>query len=425
MPNLPPREAALAIYQPTLREISGDKLVTAAVHRSGDLLFVQDNPYDLSRFKRIKVAGAGKAASGMAAGIAEILPTDDGLVVGKELDEVPGIRGVLGSHPVPDEKSLYAAEEMLRFGESCGPDDLVIFCLGGGASALMELAGPDYDIADIRRVNELLLASGAPIETVNAVRRQLSPFKSGQLARAFSHAGEVVVLVMSDVSSSDLGAIASGILYALPNKSRQDQYRRAALWAHQHEDLLKESISRAILAEPQAQDFPHYRHFVIGSPSLLLHKAADAAKAIGYKPFPFGDLLKGEAREVTKDIFEAAETVNQAAGAPTCFIFAGETTVTLNPDKNGQGGRCQEMALAAAKLLKPGQAFLAGATDGSDGPTDAAGGLVDSSTTAEGWQQALDQHDSYNWLKRAGALLTTGPTRSNLTDLVLLTTGEA
>lgn len=420
-PHGPASELALQIYARVLEAVRADRLLSAAVEREGDLLFVQGQPYDLSSFRRVLVAGAGKASVPMAQALGRILRDrlDGGLIITKtgQSEPVEGLEVFEAAHPVPDASSLLAGERLLSFAEAANADDLVIFLLSGGASALTEAPVDGISLDDLQATNQLLLASGADISLMNAIRSRISRVKAGGLARAFAPA-TVVALVLSDVVGNALTTIGSGpLVAAVPRDISFDLL-----------DALPSAVRAEVLAgELFPRETPKVAHYVIGSVSVAVHAAADAARHLGIVPLPYGDPMQGEAREMARRI--VALTGRQAkarSGEEFCMIFGGETTVTLQGD--GRGGRCQEMALAAAPRIArmPGTAFLAAGTDGTDGPTDAAGGLVDPGSLLRAkdanvdHRRALVNNDSYRFLEASGGLIKTGPTGSNVNDLCLV-----
>lgn len=412
-------EAALRIYEQVLQEIRADRLVRDAMQRDRDDLFVQGKYFDLVGYRRIFVAGVGKASVEMAAAAVSILGrVDGGLVIAKHPAPAPrGIEVVTGGHPVPDASSFRAGERMWEFAQGLGVDDLVVFVLSGGASALMELPVEGVPPEDLIAANEYLLRSGQPIGVVNAVRSRLSRLKAGGLARAFSPA-TVVCLVLSDVVGNHLASVGSGPLVE-PRGGTDASVRFS------HNEELPESVRR-VLASPKGVPLdpaPPVPHFVIGSVSLAVHRAIAAAEALGLTAVGYADPMEGEAREMARRIVRLGEKTTRE---PYCLVFGGETTVTFR--RAGKGGRCQEMAVAAAPKLSrmPHHAFLAAGTDGTDGPTDAAGALCDPDTVTRAArhgmrvQDTLAAHNSYDFLAATENLIFTGPTGTNLNDLALL-----
>ena len=411
--------AALEIYGEVLAQVRADRLVSAAVRRAGDILFVQDSAFDLNHYDQVLVCGAGKASADMAAALADLLGDRlaGGLVVTKSGAAEGVIRVVPGSHPIPGESSLAAGEKMLEFAAQTTERDLVLFCLSGGASALMEALLPGISLVDLQATTETLLKAGADIRTLNAARVRLSRIKGGGLARAFR--AQVVVLVLSDVIGNDLSVVGSGPFMA----ARRGRHGHAVAFgfAGRLPTPVQAALTRDLL-----ESAPPIEHFVIGSAALLWPLAAEAARRQGMEPVGYADPMKGEARTMAAKIMRLAKTKRARGEADFCMVFAGETTVTVRGD--GKGGRCQEMALRAATEVadEPGLAFLAAGTDGNDGPTDASGGLVEPGTVdAAGVQNvsaraALQKNDSYRFLKASHGLIITGPTGSNVNDLCLV-----
>jgi glycerate-2-kinase len=416
--------AALSVYTNVLREVRGDVLVHRALQRVGDQLFVHGRLIDLALYRRVMVCGVGKASVAMARAVIAVLggAVDGGLVVTKHEHggDAGGLRVIEAGHPVPDEHSLRAGEELLRIAQSSRDHDLVIFVLSGGASALTEAPVAGVSLDDIQAANRFLLASGLDIGEVNEVRSRLSRIKAGGLAEAFSRA-TVVCLVLSDVIGNRLEVIGSG-----PFVSPKPGSKAVARFAHS--SALPDSV-RAALSRPTDLSLspPNpVEHFIVGSASLAVHAALEQAKRLGLEAHGYADPLSGEAREMARKIMKLGERRSALAEGPFCLVLGGETTVMLAKGA-GKGGRCQEMAVAASNAIAkmPGSAFLAAGTDGTDGPTDAAGGIIEPDSAARadmaGWpaSRALRTHDSYEFLSACNGLIFTGPTDSNVNDIAL------
>jgi glycerate-2-kinase len=409
-------ELALEIYRDVLDEVAADKLVRGALRRVGDILFVQDRPIDLGHYEHVYVCGAGKASGWMALPATELLGDrlGGGVVITSPEGRVavPGTKVLLGSHPLPDESSIAAGEGMLRFAESTTPRDLVLFCLSGGASALMEAPREGITLADLRETTERLMRFGVDIRTLNSVRQRLSRIKGGGLGAAFP--AEVIVLVLSDIIGDD-GTSVGSAPFATPKK----EDGRAAAAAHRVE--LPEAVSNALL---ELQFVPPRRipHHVVGSAALLWPLAQAAARKRGLEPVGYADAIIGEARDEGRRIAQLALTKQARGETGFCMVFAGEATVTVTG--NGLGGRCQEMAVAALGELegKAGLAFLAAGTDGRDGPTNAAGGVIDGATnsSAISIENALTNNDAYHFLESANALVVAPQAKSNVNDIILV-----
>lgn len=390
------------------------------VQLSGRHLLISDLSYHLSDFDRIVVAGAGKASVAMAQGLEQVLGSliHDGLIVTKHGHSEPleFCQVMEASHPVPGEDSLGAGQEMLKFAERYSRErNLILFVLSGGASALMEAPVEGVSLQDLQLVNQKLLASGATILTLNAIRSRLSRIKAGGLAKAFRDA-TVVVLVMSDVEGDRLGAIGSGPFVA----GSQEPDMETLIAAFKLDPLPSQVLER--LKMPQVQIGSRQpEHRIIGNARLMGEFAVKAASDLGLTcdgAFP----MEGEARDypellVAKKLFPSERA--------DCLVAVGEPVTTVNGD--GLGGRAQEMACVFAELIQ-GQddvAVLVAGSDGTDGPTDAAGALVDGSTLKRSLElglsvdQVIDNSDSYHFHESVGTLVKTGPTGTNLNDLLI------
>ncbi len=436
----PPRDDLLAIMGAALAAVDPYEAVRRALRREGTRLVVGEQPYELERFARIWVVGGGKAGAPMAQAVEEVLGErlTGGTVVVKAGHLAPTQRIDLreAAHPVPDARGLAAGEALLAVARAATADDLVICLLSGGGSALLEALPAPLTLDDLQRTTSALLASGATINEMNAVRKHLSGIKGGQLARAVAPA-TLVSLVLSDVVGSPLDVIASGP--TVPDRSTW-QEANAVIERYGLGEQLPRAVverlaqgARGVLAEtPKAGDplFQHNQLVLVGDNARAATAAAQAAEARGYHALILTTFLEGEAREVAKLLVALArelQTHHRPASPPACLILGGETTVTLHAT-SGKGGRNQEIALAAALLLAGtrGITIATLATDGGDGPTDAAGGIVDGESaalmTALGLEpaEALAQHNAYPLLAASGDLLRTGPTQTNVNDLLFV-----
>jgi hydroxypyruvate reductase len=388
---------------------------------------------------RLLVVGAGKASGAMAAAVEEVWGDriGDGLVVVKDghLAPTQRIRLAEAGHPVPDERGAVAAREILALAATARAGDLVLVLVSGGGSALTPAPAPPLTLADKQAVTRLLLSAGADINQLNAVRKHCSAFKGGQLARAAVPA-RVVALLLSDVIGDPLDVIASGP--TAPDASTfadalgiLDRFRlRERVPGSVRERL--ERGARGEVAETPKPDDPLFRrvsNVVIGNNEIVVDAAAARAAALGFRPHVLTRSLHGEAREAARDLVALGREIRAGRGPvipPACVIAGGETTVTVRGA--GAGGRCQELALAAALELEglEQMVLLAAGTDGSDGPTAAAGALADGESASRARRQGrdprarLDDNDSHPVFAGLGDLVTTGPTNTNLLDLYLL-----
>lgn len=427
----------------TLRE-AGLQILQAAI-RAGDvgpLVRHALDSEDLSRYRRVLVVGAGKASGAMAHALETVLGDriSAGLVVVKDDYTAPTrkIKLVEAGHPIPDERGLRAASEMLALARSAEADDLLIVLISGGGSALTPCPPPPVILEEERGLTRLLLAAGANINELNAVRKHCSLFKGGRLAQAASPA-PVLSLILSDVIGDPLDVIASG-----PTAPDQTSYADALAVLDRFG--LRAKAPRAIVEHlekgargeapesPKAGDplFRRVQNRVIGNNSLVVDGALRAAEALGFHACLVTGSLEGEAREAAKELTRLGHSVRTSGkpvAPPACLVVGGETTVTIRG--NGVGGRCQEFALASALAIQGMEdvLVLAAGTDGTDGPTDAAGGLADGNTITKAARRNLDArasleaNDSYRFLSDLGDLITTGPTNTNLLDLYLLLVG--
>ena len=410
------RDAVRAIWQAALA--AGD--VTPLVRRHLHL----DR-----RHARIFLLGAGKASGAMAAAAEEVAGdrVAGGFVVVKD-----GYGGHLrrveiaeAGHPVPDARGLAASGRLLEVARSAGEDDLVLFLVSGGGSALTPAPAPPITLAEKQEVTRLLLASGAAIGELNAVRKHLSVFKGGQLARAASPA-TVLTLALSDVIGDPFDVIASGPTAPDPTTFADalEVLARRGLSGRVPPSVarrLEAGRAGEIRETPKPGDplFDRVTNVVVGNNALVTDAAAATARRLGYRTDLTTRELQGEARDVAREFVARARRLPP----PACLIAGGETTVTVRGP--GKGGRCQEFALAAALELEPTDrlTILAAGTDGTDGPTDATGAIVDAGSIARGSaagadaRRALADNDAYRFLRASDDLLVSGPTRTNLLDL--------
>jgi hydroxypyruvate reductase len=425
------REAARAIWEAALAAGDVRPLVHRVLRRVDDAgLAIGDERLALPG--RVVVVGCGKASAAMAAALEEVLGdrVAGGLVVVKDGYGAPtrSIEIVEAGHPVPDARGEAAARAILERVTGLARDDAVFVLVSGGGSALTPAPAPPVTLDEKRAVTRLLLGAGATINELNAVRKHLSRVKGGQLARAAAPA-RVVTLLLSDVIGDPLDVIASGP--TAPDSSTFGEavavLRRRGVWEAVPPSVrtrLEAGRDGAIEETPKPGDpiFARVRHHVIGNNTLVTDAAVARAAALGYRPTLLTRALEGEARVVAGELLARA----RASTAPACLVAGGETTVTVRG--TGRGGRCQELALAAALAIEGDRdtVVLAAGTDGTDGPTDAAGGLVDGGTAARiraaGMDpaSALDANDSHAALGASGDLLVSGPTRTNLLDVYIV-----
>jgi glycerate-2-kinase len=384
---------------------------------------------------RVVVVGAGKSAAVMAAAVEAAWPDVplSGVVVTRYGHGYPTARiEVLeASHPVPDAAGAAAAQRILEAVAGLTPEDLVLFLVSGGGSALTTLPAPGLTLDELMAVNRALLASGATIHEMNCIRRHLSAFSGGRLALAAAPA-RVVTLAISDVPGDDPAVIASGPTVPDPTSFADAR----ALVAHYGMELPAAVVAHLARAEgetPKPGDprLAGAEYRFIATPMLALRAAAETARGMGIAPVILGDALEGEAREVGKviaGIALSARAHGEPAPPPCVLLSGGETTVTIGPrggdQGGGRGGRNSECLLGCAVALAgaPGIWALMGDTDGIDGSEANAGALATPDTLARAVAAGMDpravlaRHDSWGLFSALGDLLETGPTLTNVND---------
>ena len=433
------RQHAMEIFQAALKAVDPVEAILRHVRLEDDALQVGEHRFAFKDYDRILVAGAGKAGASMARALEDLLGDNiaDGVIVVKEGHGLPleHIRIHEASHPVPDERGIKGAEEILSLVKEAGGRDLVLCLISGGGSALLVAPAEGVTLEDKQEVTRLLLACGADIHEINTIRKHLSRAKGGGLAR-FAYPATVVSLILSDVIGDDLNVIASGP--AVPDTSTFDDARRVLkkydIWDRvpaSVQSRIQQGLVGDIEDTPKAGDAVFERCFseLVGTNIQALKAAGQQAEQLGYQTLILSSTVEGEAREVVKVLTAIAKEVRDSGNplsAPACILCGGETTVTIRGD--GKGGRNQEFALAAALVLDgiKNIVVLAGGTDGNDGPTDAAGAMADGRTLARARAKDLDpldylrRNDSYHFFQSLEDLVITGPTRTNVMDVYMV-----
>ncbi len=430
------RKDALRIFHKGLEAVEPRSAVkrNCRLHKSS--LSIGDVDFDLSSVKNIYVVGSGKASAPMAAAIEDILGDriSGGIVNVKygHTAELKRIELVEAGHPVPDEKGQSGAESILALAEKAKKEDLLICLVSGGGSALLPLPIKGLSLKDKQQTTNVLLACGANIHEINAIRKHLSGVKGGQLARAAYPAG-IVSLMLSDVIGDDLDVIASGP--TVPDSSTyqdcMDIFRKYDILDKLPEKIVRHiesGIGGKIAETPKPGDpvFEKTKNLVIGSNIDAIRAAKSESERLGYNTVVLSSMIEGETREIALLHGAIAREVLKTgfpAAAPACILSGGETTVTLKGD--GKGGRNQEFSLAAAIDIDGHESIviLSGGTDGTDGPTDAAGAIADHMTLRRAEklklsaQEYLKKNDSYHFFQSLGDLLITGPTNTNVMDV--------
>lgn len=444
------RDDALGIWQAGLLAVDSERLVRQHVVRAGGRLTIAGVDYDLSRGGRIVVVGAGKAGAGMAAGLESAIGEDvladrvSGLV-NVPADCVRPLRRIHlhAARPAgvnePTREGAAGTRRMLEMIAELDERDLCLVLLSGGGSALAPAPVPGIRLAEKLQVTRVLMNSGATIEELNCVRKHLSAFKGGGLARACS-AGLLITLIISDVVGDPLDTIGSGPTVDDTTTARdalrilvQDPRRAASI----PQSVLQ--YLESVAEEHAPPPLPASVHnAVIGNNSSALAAAADEAARRGYRVHSLGSLNRGEAREEGRTLAELCVSIRdrqQPLGPPACVLSGGEPVVHLaDTDRLRKGGRNQELALAALLHLQIDGvqriAIVSGGTDGEDGPTDAAGAIADADVLAATRDAALDPaeflaiNNSYPFFVATNGLLKTGPTHTNVMDLRVAVVGK-
>ena len=440
------RQRILPILDAALDAVDPYAAVQRALTRENDLLRVAGRTYDLNVFQHVYVFSVGKAAVLMATATCDLLGdrltrgvvlTKDGHAAGAQ--QLPSSVSVLeAGHPVPNAAGVAASQQIATQAAEAAGDDLIVCLVSGGGSALLTYPAAGLSLADLQGTTEALLRCGATINEINTLRKHLEQLKGGQLARLAAPAA-LLTLVLSDVVGSPLDVIASGPTVA-------DRSTWADAWQVVEHYRLQTGLPPAVIQRlqaglagelpdtPKAGDpiFTSGQVVVVADNALAAEAAAAAARRAGFNALVLTTFAEGEAREVARlavALGREVATHGRPAAAPACLILGGETTVTLTG--RGVGGRNQELALASALHLVdvPGGSRIviaSLATDGSDGPTIAAGGLVDALTVVRGADAGLSAADylannnAFPFLLASGDLLLSEPTQTNVNDLIFV-----
>jgi len=421
-----------------LAAVDARTAVDRAISRNGEELVIGRRRFDLSRYERVVVVGAGKATASMAQAVEQRLGPrlQGGFVVVKYGHVVPTKRIVVAEagHPVPDRSGQRAAARLCSMAAELGPRDLLIVLLSGGASSLLPAPVAGVTLADKQRTTQELLRCGASIHDINTVRKHLSRIKGGRLAELTQ--ATVATVILSDVLGDDLSAIASGPTVPDPTTYQEAVaiLKRDGIWralpqrVRQHLGLGCQGFASET-PKPGSPLFRRVHHHIVGNNAAAVSAVIRAARGAGLRTLVHTPVLTGEARVEGRRFGTLARSIvreGKPLQRPCCVVAGGETTVTVTG--KGTGGRAQEFAAAAA-LEIAGLAkvwVVAIGTDGTDGPTDAAGAVVDGDTVARAQRLSVDlkgalkRHNTYPALKRLHQLIITGPTGTNVNDIYFL-----
>jgi glycerate-2-kinase len=432
------KELGLKIVNSAIQAVKPDRLIQKKVVLKANHLTIEKQTFDLDKFEKIFIVGTGKASALMAREMENLLKDRIfyGVVCVKYGHSAPcrKVRIQEAAHPVIDENGLQATAQILQTVKGAGEKDLVICLLSGGGSALLEYLPEGISLQDLQTVFKLLLESGANIEEMNVVRRHLSQVKGGQLAREI-YPATCLSLILSDVIGDPLESIASGPTAPDPSTFQDaweilDKYKltdRLPETIHQH---LEAGLQRKIEDTVKAGDpvFDKVHNFIIGSNLGSLKAAEKTARSAGFNTLILNTRIQGEAREIARVCAAIAQELNDREiplKLPACVLMGGETTVTIRG--KGKGGRNQELALAAMMAMKNVKAdylIVSCGTDGTDGPTDAAGGFASSEILGNAEKlglnpaKFLEQNNAYPFLEKTSGLIKTGPTGTNVMDII-------
>lgn len=432
--RIPSGEAIQCILAAAIEAVEPSAALRRAVRRQGEQLHITGQIYALAQFTHIYLAALGKAAQPMAEALADLLGTHltAGLVVTKHAAPTANERlEVLeGDHPVPGTRSLQAGKRLLEFCGQARPTDLVFCLISGGGSALASAPRAGLTLHDLQQLTRQLLACGASISEINTLRRRLDRVKGGGLAQRAVPA-RLVSLVLSDVVGDPLEAIASGVTSPDPT-TRQDALE--VLVHYNLKELVPPAILKTLLESPETPKpgdalFDHHQTILVGSNLVAAQAALRQAEIEGFHPYLLRTDLTGDASlagaALSRELRWEAQH-GKPAPRPACLVAGGETTVTLHGD--GKGGRNLELALAAVTELAnfPDVLLVSLATDGEDGPTEAAGAVVSGETYARALalgmhpEDYLRRNDAYTFFEALDDLLKPGPTGTNVNDLTFL-----
>lgn len=451
------------VLDAALKAVEPGSAVRHFMRRDGNILWVNQTSCDLSQYRRVRMIAFGKAALPMAMAAAEILgetlyegviitpqqaradQTNNGYPMGasvagsvsKDANLFERIRILESSHPIPTIKSVIAAQEIIKVLSDSTPSDLLFCLISGGGSALLAAPVSGVTLDDLQLLTNQLLACGAPIHEINVLRKHLDQLKGGGLVR-LAGGTRIITMILSDVIGDPLDIIASGTTVGDPSTFENaweilEQYSLVELIPTNIREILISGLRSELKETPKPGDniFLKVQNILVGSNIMAAQAALDQAKAEGFNSNILTTYLQGEARIVGEFLSQVARQMaitGQPLTRPACLIAGGETTVTVRGD--GVGGRNQELALAAV----PGfdnihdTILISMATDGIDGPTDAAGAVVTGSTLERSRSHQLDlkkalaRNDSYHFFDSLNDLLKPGFTHTNVNDLTFIFT---
>jgi glycerate 2-kinase len=430
------RQNAKDIFLAGVERVKPANLIKSFVSFNGIVLRIKNLTFNVDSLDNIFVVGTGKASAAMAMSIESILGTNikSGHIITKYNYGVPlkHISVTEAGHPVPDENGLRGTEKLLNIVTDAGKNDLIMCLISGGGSALMIDVPEECTLNDLKKLSSILIRCGATINEINCIRKHLSNIKGGMLSKAAMPA-LMVSLILSDVIGDHPEIIASG-----PTVPDNSSFKDAMAIIEKYNiadeiplsilKLLKDGFEgrRQETLKEYDMAFINTHNLIVGTNMLALDACKEKAILLGYDVKIVTNTLQGDINDAVEIILESAIKIQKIPHKPTCLLFAGELTVRVTG--KGLGGRNQHLALLAARKLEshPGITILSGGTDGSDGPTDCAGAVADSLTLQLArikninYYKLVKEFDSYNFFNEVGGHIITGPTMTNVMDLIIV-----
>lgn len=435
---------AKVIFEKAVSAVNPSEALKKSVHIKKGVLTIQvpggsKKSLDLNQFQRIFLIGTGKASASMALAMEEIFGhrLTSGIIITKYGHGLPlkKTEVIEAGHPLPDQKGMEGAKKIQSLLKESGEKDIILFLISGGGSALLPLPVDGISLAEKQKTTQLLLDCGADIIEINTIRKHISQTKGGWLAR-WAYPSTVITFILSDVVGDPLDSIASGP--TVPDTStfeeaceileKYDLIQKVPSSVRSH---LLSGKEKKIVETPKPGDvvFNKIHNILIGSNIIALQAAEKGASSLGFNTLILSSSIVGETREVARfhgALAKEVITSGHPVSRPACIISGGETTVTIKG--HGKGGRNQEFGLAGAFEIQGLEktVLLSGGTDGTDGPTDAAGAIADHTTIRRAHLLGLDarahlnNNDAYPFFQKLGDLLITGPTQTNVMDVRIL-----
>jgi len=420
-------KTALKIFDSALKSVLPENFMKNSCSLNGDIFSINGKEYDLKKYKKLYIFGSGKASCAMAKEIEKLLKDKihKGIVISPyDNNELKKIEVKIGSHPILDQKTLDATKAMIEMMHECTEEDLYIYLLSGGSSALLELPIEDVSLEELQDATKLMLSNNIKIQYINMVRKHLSSVKGGRLAKKCLAEG--VVLVVSDVIDNPLDAIGSAPLYADDStfKDVKDILEEKKLFDKMPlsiQNVIQKGVDKYIEDTPKnIQD--RVSHYIVSSNIHAQNSAKYYAEKLGFSVELVKKQMHGEVNQMVEKMLNISKESKKE-----CIIFGGECTVDLNGD--GKGGRNQHAVILMLKKLRENNlnyTFLSASTDGVDGNSDAAGAVIDQKTNFSelNIKKYIDNFDSYHFFKQIDSLVMTGPTGTNVIDLAIILKGD-